>query len=90
MVTLQRSPGAAHVSNGAAPATESALITEFEVPSAAGNERVAIERVSAAVERLNAARGAARAAQDRRRRGHDERDGARQPVPRATSPWPCA
>jgi anti-sigma regulatory factor (Ser/Thr protein kinase) len=47
MVTLQRSPGAAHLVNGAV--TESLLITEFEVPSAEGNERLAIERVTAAV-----------------------------------------
>ena len=45
MVTLQRSPGAAHMANGAVPAAE--LIAEFEVPSAEGNERLAIERVSA-------------------------------------------
>ena len=47
MVTLQRSPGAAHMVNGAV--TDSLLVTEFEVPSAEGNERLAIERVSAAV-----------------------------------------
>ncbi len=46
MVTLQRSPGAAHMRNGAVP---DALLSEFEVPSVEGNERLAIERVSAAV-----------------------------------------
>src|SRR5215217_5085873 len=49
MVTLQRSPGAAHVLNG------SGVITEFEVPSAEGNERLAIERVVAAVDGLGLA-----------------------------------
>jgi serine phosphatase RsbU (regulator of sigma subunit)/anti-sigma regulatory factor (Ser/Thr protein kinase) len=53
MVTLQRSPGAAHMANGAVPAAE--LITEFEVPSAEGNERLAIERVVAAVDGLGLA-----------------------------------
>jgi anti-sigma regulatory factor (Ser/Thr protein kinase) len=53
MVTLQRSPGAAHMANGAVPAA--ALITEFEVPSAEGNERLAIERVVAAVDGLGLA-----------------------------------
>ena len=53
MVTLQRSPGAAHMANGAVPAAE--LITEFEVPSAEGNERLAIERVLAAVDGLGLA-----------------------------------
>jgi serine phosphatase RsbU (regulator of sigma subunit)/anti-sigma regulatory factor (Ser/Thr protein kinase) len=53
MVTLQRSPGAAHMANGAV--TESLLITEFEVPSAEGNERLAIERVTAAVADLGLA-----------------------------------
>jgi anti-sigma regulatory factor (Ser/Thr protein kinase) len=47
MVVLQRSPGAAHLVNGAAP--DALLVTEFEVPSAEGNERLAIERVSAAI-----------------------------------------
>ena len=46
MVVLQRSPGAAHLANGAAPA---GVLAEFDVPSAEGNERLAIERVSAAV-----------------------------------------
>jgi len=45
MVTLQRSPGAAHVVNGTRPE----LLADFEVPSAAGNERLAIERVNAAI-----------------------------------------
>ena len=44
MVVLQRSPGAAHLANGAAPAD---VLAEFDVPSAEGNERLAIERVSA-------------------------------------------
>ncbi len=47
MVVLQRSPGAGHMLNGAVP--DAVLVTEFEVPSAEGNERVAIERVSAAI-----------------------------------------
>jgi len=55
MVTLQRSAGAAHLANGAVPAAE--LITEFEVPSAEGNERLAIERVVAAVDGLGLAEG---------------------------------
>jgi serine phosphatase RsbU (regulator of sigma subunit)/anti-sigma regulatory factor (Ser/Thr protein kinase) len=46
MVVLQRSPGAAHLANGAVPA---GVLAEFDVPSAEGNERLAIERVSAAV-----------------------------------------
>jgi serine phosphatase RsbU (regulator of sigma subunit)/anti-sigma regulatory factor (Ser/Thr protein kinase) len=51
MVTLQRSPGAAHVLNG------TGVITEFEVPSAEGNERLAIERVVAAVDGLGLSEG---------------------------------
>ena len=50
MVTLQRSPGAAHMLNGAVP---DALLAEFEVESAEGNERVAIARVSEAIAALN-------------------------------------
>ena len=46
MVTLQRSHGAAHVGNGSVP---EGLLGEFDVPSAEGNERLAIERVSEAV-----------------------------------------
>jgi serine phosphatase RsbU (regulator of sigma subunit)/anti-sigma regulatory factor (Ser/Thr protein kinase) len=49
MVVLQRSPGAAHMANGTAPAD---VLAEFDVESAEGNERLAIERVSAAVEGL--------------------------------------
>jgi serine phosphatase RsbU (regulator of sigma subunit)/anti-sigma regulatory factor (Ser/Thr protein kinase) len=52
MVVLQRSPGAAHMVNGAAPAD---VLAEFEVESAEGNERMAIERVSAAVAGLGLA-----------------------------------
>jgi serine phosphatase RsbU (regulator of sigma subunit)/anti-sigma regulatory factor (Ser/Thr protein kinase) len=52
MVVLQRSPGAAHVSNGAVPAE---LLAEFEVASAEGNERTAIEHVAAAVAPLGIA-----------------------------------
>ena len=52
MVVLQRSPGAAHLANGAAPAD---VLAEFDVPSAEGNERLAIERVSAAVKDLGLA-----------------------------------
>jgi len=48
-VTLHRSPGAAHVLNG------SGVISEFEVPSAEGNERLAIERVVAAIDGLGIA-----------------------------------
>jgi serine phosphatase RsbU (regulator of sigma subunit)/anti-sigma regulatory factor (Ser/Thr protein kinase) len=50
MVTLQRSAGAAHVGNGALPEV---LLTEFEVESAEGNERLAIARVTEAVAPLN-------------------------------------
>jgi serine phosphatase RsbU (regulator of sigma subunit)/anti-sigma regulatory factor (Ser/Thr protein kinase) len=50
MVTLQRSPGAAHMRNGAVP---DALLAEFDVESAEGNERVAIARVTDAVASLN-------------------------------------
>jgi anti-sigma regulatory factor (Ser/Thr protein kinase) len=46
MVTLQRSSGAAHVGNGTVP---DALLAEFEIESAEGNERLAIARVSEAV-----------------------------------------
>jgi serine phosphatase RsbU (regulator of sigma subunit)/anti-sigma regulatory factor (Ser/Thr protein kinase) len=52
MVTLARSPGAAHMRNGAVP---DALLAEFEVPSAEGNERLAISRVSEAVAPLDIA-----------------------------------
>ncbi len=52
MVTLQRSTGAAHMANGAVPAE---LLAEFEVASQEGNERLAIERVSAAVAGLGLA-----------------------------------
>jgi serine phosphatase RsbU (regulator of sigma subunit)/anti-sigma regulatory factor (Ser/Thr protein kinase) len=52
MVTLQRSPGAAHMRNGAVP---DGLLAEFEVESAEGNERVAIARVSEAIASLNIA-----------------------------------
>jgi serine phosphatase RsbU (regulator of sigma subunit)/anti-sigma regulatory factor (Ser/Thr protein kinase) len=52
MVTLQRSAGAAHMANGAVPGE---LLAEFQVPSAEGNERLAIERVSAAVASLGLA-----------------------------------
>jgi serine phosphatase RsbU (regulator of sigma subunit)/anti-sigma regulatory factor (Ser/Thr protein kinase) len=52
MVTLQRSTGAAHMANGAVPAE---LLAEFEVASREGNERLAIERVSAAVAPLGLA-----------------------------------
>jgi serine phosphatase RsbU (regulator of sigma subunit)/anti-sigma regulatory factor (Ser/Thr protein kinase) len=55
MVVLQRSPGAAHMANGAVP--ESLLVTEFEVESAEGNERLAIERVSAAIADLGLSAG---------------------------------
>ena len=41
------------MANGAVPAAE--LITEFEVPSAEGNERLAIERVVAAIDGLGIA-----------------------------------
>jgi serine phosphatase RsbU (regulator of sigma subunit)/anti-sigma regulatory factor (Ser/Thr protein kinase) len=46
MVTLQRSAGAAHVGNGAVP---QGVLATFELPSAEGNERLAIDRVAAAV-----------------------------------------
>src|SRR5215211_7226282 len=52
MVVLQRSPGAAHVGNGVIPAE---LLAEFQVDSAEGNERTAIERVSAALAPLGLA-----------------------------------
>ena len=80
MVVLQRSPGAAHLVNGAAP--DALLVTEFEVPSAEGNERLAIERVSRRDRRPRPPREPARSPQDRGRRGDDERDGARLGLPR--------
>jgi anti-sigma regulatory factor (Ser/Thr protein kinase) len=49
MVTLQRSRGAAHMRNGAVPEV---LLAEFEVESAEGNERLAIERVVEALDGL--------------------------------------
>ena len=52
MVVLQRSPGAAHLVNGAVPAD---VLAEFEVQSAEGNERLAIARVSEAVAGLGIA-----------------------------------
>ena len=52
MVVLQRSPGAAHMVNGAGPAD---VLAEFDVPSEEGNERMAIERVSVAVDGLGLA-----------------------------------
>ena len=79
MVTLQRSPGAAHVRNGAVPEE---LLAEFEVESAEGNERVAIARVERGRRPARRARRAPRPPQDRGRRGDDERDGARQRLPR--------
>ncbi len=50
MVTLQRTAGASHMDNGAVgkDAAERVL-AEFELPSAAGNERMAIDHVSSAV-----------------------------------------
>ena len=59
MVVLQRSPGAGHMLNGAVPAD---VLAEFEVPSAEGNERLAIARVSAAVGRARPRRRAASSA----------------------------
>jgi serine phosphatase RsbU (regulator of sigma subunit)/anti-sigma regulatory factor (Ser/Thr protein kinase) len=52
MVVLQRSAGAAHLANGAAPAR---VLAAFDVASEEGNERLAIERVSAAVAGLGLA-----------------------------------
>jgi anti-sigma regulatory factor (Ser/Thr protein kinase) len=52
MVVLQRSAGAAHVSNGTAPAR---VLAAFDVASEEGNERLAIERVEAAVAGLGLA-----------------------------------
>src|SRR3954452_14524185 len=46
MVTLQRAPGAAPAANGSLPA---GVLAEFELPSRAGNERLAIDRVRAAI-----------------------------------------
>ena len=46
MVTLARSPSAAHPTNGVATTHQ---LVEFEVPSAEGNERLALERVSSIV-----------------------------------------
>ena len=47
MVTLARSPGAAHASNGSAgPGSSAQQLVEFEVASAEGNERIALRRVS--------------------------------------------
>lgn len=46
MVTLSRSPAAGHGLNGSAPSHQ---LVEFAVPSAEGNERLALERVSAIV-----------------------------------------
>jgi serine phosphatase RsbU (regulator of sigma subunit)/anti-sigma regulatory factor (Ser/Thr protein kinase) len=52
MVTLQRSPGASHLVNGAVPST---VLAEFEIQSAEGNERLAIARVAEAVAPLGIA-----------------------------------
>ena len=57
------------------------MLAEFDLPSEAGNEREAIERVEHAVRELALPLGPARTAQDRGRRGDDERDRARQRVP---------
>jgi len=46
MVTLARSPSAAHPTIGVGPTHQ---LVEFEVPSAEGNERLALQRVSAIV-----------------------------------------
>jgi serine phosphatase RsbU (regulator of sigma subunit)/anti-sigma regulatory factor (Ser/Thr protein kinase) len=46
MVTLSRSPAAGYDLNGAAPTHQ---LVEFEVPSAEGNERLALQRVSTIV-----------------------------------------
>ena len=58
-----------------------AVLAEFDLPSEAGNEREAIERVEHAVRELALPLGPARTAQDRGRRGDHERDRARQRVP---------
>ena len=82
MVTLQRTAGASHVDNGAVGKERPrAVLAEFELPSEAGNERLAIDHVSSAVADLGLEEARLRAPQDRGRRGHDERDGARQPLP---------
>src|SRR3954447_24297304 len=52
MVTLQRSPGAAHLVNGSVPGE---VLAEFEVASAEGNERLATTQVSEAVDGLGLA-----------------------------------
>ena len=46
MVTLSRSPVTGSAFNGAGPSQQ---LVEFTVPSAEGNERIALERVSAIV-----------------------------------------
>lgn len=54
MVTLARSPDAADAANGAGGTRE---LVEFEVPSAEGNERLALQRVSAIVAPLGLSEG---------------------------------
>jgi serine phosphatase RsbU (regulator of sigma subunit)/anti-sigma regulatory factor (Ser/Thr protein kinase) len=52
MVTLARASGAAQGANGSAPTHQ---LVEFEIPSAEGNERLALQRVSAIVAPLGLA-----------------------------------
>ncbi len=47
MMTVRRAP--AEIGDGSAAHTQNGLLTEFEVPSAEGNERLALERVAAVV-----------------------------------------
>ena len=76
MVTLARAAApAAHVSDLAPQ-----QVAEFEVPSAEGNERLALAQVSGHRGAARAVRGQPEAPGDSGRRSHHERDGARQPL----------
>ena len=75
--------------NGAATTHQ---LVEFEVPSAEGNERLALAAGERDRRAAGPGRGPAQAPGDRRRRGDHERDGARQPAtaPTSRSPSGCS
>ena len=79
MVTLQRSPGAAHLANGAVPADAARRVRG---PERRGQRAPRDRARGRRGRRPRHRREPARAPQDRGRRGDDERDGARLALPR--------